>query len=186
MLPRVLVPAPIQVHGNHGRSHANASANSTTPATGFQSASGSNSHTTITSNSNGSSDNTTSSSSITISSSSMDSNESGDGGDGKHAAGVTSGPPDGAAAAAVAVAWDSVGKLHAVLQLCGELGVEVRPRRVGRLAVVPLLAWHHQVGGRVQFVHQLRKLVAWVPATCFACCVPVVELLVGVLVGCVI
>ena len=40
---------------------------------------------------------------------------------------------------------DSVEKLGAVLAACEELGVVVAPARLGRLQVVPLLAWHHKV-----------------------------------------
>lgn len=40
---------------------------------------------------------------------------------------------------------DSIAKLHAVQALCREMGVVVTPMRFGRLWIVPLLAWHHQV-----------------------------------------
>ena len=39
---------------------------------------------------------------------------------------------------------DSVAKLRLVLALCEELGVIVRPTRVGRLWLVPVLSWHHK------------------------------------------
>lgn len=41
---------------------------------------------------------------------------------------------------------DSLAKLQYITALCHELGVVVEPMRIGRLWIVPLLAWHHQVG----------------------------------------
>ncbi|KAG2434744.1 hypothetical protein HXX76_007632 [Chlamydomonas incerta] len=43
-----------------------------------------------------------------------------------------------------AVLRDSVEKLAAVLAACEEMGVVVAPARLGRLQVLPLLAWHHK------------------------------------------
>ncbi|GIL91593.1 hypothetical protein Vretifemale_19209 [Volvox reticuliferus] len=39
---------------------------------------------------------------------------------------------------------DSLEKLAMVMTLCHELGVHVMPARLGRLQIVPLLAWHHK------------------------------------------
>lgn len=42
-------------------------------------------------------------------------------------------------------ARDSAAKLAAVTALCDELGVDTEPFLIGRLWVVPVLAWHHKV-----------------------------------------
>lgn len=49
-------------------------------------------------------------------------------------------------AARNAGAEDSIQKLHKVLELCEELGVATQPALLGQLLLVPLAAWHHQVG----------------------------------------
>lgn len=53
--------------------------------------------------------------------------------------------PSQPAALPVPMARDSLEKLALVMALCEEMGVLVAPTRLGRLKIIPLLAWHHKV-----------------------------------------
>lgn len=54
-------------------------------------------------------------------------------------------------------ASDSLAKLAAVNALCAELGVLTAPALLGGLALLPLLAWHHQV--RAACVRERKRVL---------------------------
>ncbi|WIA44136.1 hypothetical protein OEZ86_010476 [Tetradesmus obliquus] len=66
-------------------------------------------------------------------------------------------------------ATDSIAKLHAVLQLCEDLGVITQPMQLGGLLLVPLLAWHHASFDRESDIEAIPRASAMTIADYAAC-----------------